>query len=307
MAVKLPSISVLIPTLNAARTLDRCLTSIVEQDYPKELVEIIVADGGSNDGTQELAASFGAEVIENRLRTEEAGKAAALRRAGNDLVALVDSDNILPRRNWLRRMVAPIVEKEHIVGSEPWEFTRRDDDPAFTRYCAMLGMNDPICHFIGNYDRLNILTGTWTSLPVKAVDGESFLSIELGSGLLPTIGANGTVWRRATLEHWRHRDYFFDIDVLEDLAGNGQRRFAKVKIGIVHLYADGLRQFASKQTRRIRDYLCYRRSGQRSYQWDAVRQGGLLRLTLPPTYPHSVSRIFSGYGPNWGGLQTRWV
>ena len=76
--MNLPSVSVLIPTLNAARTLDRCLTSIVEQDYPKELVEIIVADGGSNDGTQELAASFGAEVIENRLRTEETGKAAAL-------------------------------------------------------------------------------------------------------------------------------------------------------------------------------------------------------------------------------------
>ena len=76
--MNLPSVSVLIPTLNAARTLDRCLTSIVEQDYPKELVEIIVADGGSNDGTQELAASFGAEVIENRLTTEEAGTAAAL-------------------------------------------------------------------------------------------------------------------------------------------------------------------------------------------------------------------------------------
>ena len=26
-----------------------------------------------------------------------------------------------------------------------------------------------------------------------------------------------------------------------------------------------------------------------------------------PNLPSLISRIFSGYGPNWGGLQTRWV
>ena len=28
---------------------------------------------------------------------------------------------------------------------------------------------------------------------------------------------------------------------------------------------------------------------------------------LAPNLPSLISRIFSGYGPNWGGLQTRWV
>ena len=275
-----PAISVLIPTLNSARTLPACLDSIVEQDYPRELVEIVVADGGSSDGTPELARSYGAAVIENPLKTGEAGKAAALRRASNDLVALVDSDNILPRRDWIARMVAPIAGNDDIIGSEPWEFTLRDGDPAFTRYCAMLGMNDPLCHFIGNYDRLNMLTETWTSLPVKAVDGEDYVTLELEAGLLPTIGANGTVWRRDALRQWRDRDYLFDIDVPSDLARSGKLRFAKVKIGIVHLYADGLRQFASKQTRRIRDYLYFRQLGQRSDQWDARHKRGLLRFVI---------------------------
>ena len=275
-----PAISVLIPTLNSARTLPACLDSIGEQDYPRELVEIVVADGGSSDGTPELARSYGAAVIENPLKTGEAGKAAALRRASNDLVALVDSDNILPRRDWIARMVAPIAGNDDIIGSEPWEFTLRDGDPAFTRYCAMLGMNDPLCHFIGNYDRLNMLTETWTSLPVKAVDGEDYVTLELEAGLLPTIGANGTVWRRDALRQWRDRDYLFDIDVPSDLARSGKLRFAKVKVGIVHLYADGLRQFGSKQTRRIRDYLYFRQSGQRSDQWDARHRRGLLRFVI---------------------------
>ena len=250
------------------------------QDYPPERVEVIVADGGSTDGTPELAQTYGAEVIQNPLKTGEAGKAVALRRARGDLVALVDSDNILPQRDWLVKMVAPMAENRDLIGSEPWEFTRRDGDSAFTRYCAMLGMNDPLCHFIGNYDRLNMLTGMWTSLPVTTVDGDDYLTIELEAGMLPTIGANGTIWRREALGQWRDRDYLFDIDVTDSLARSGKYRFAKVKIGIVHLYADGLRQFASKQTRRIRDYLYFRQLGRRSDQWGAGPKLGLMRFVI---------------------------
>ena len=37
--------------------------------------------------------------------------------------------------------------------------------------------------------------------------------------------------------------------------------------------------------------------------------GAYLALTFDPApnSPSLISRIFSGYGPNWGGLQTRWV
>src|SRR4051812_40973076 len=51
-------LSVVIPTLNAAGTLPGTLTSVAEAD------EIVVADGGSSDGTAHLATSLGARVIE---------------------------------------------------------------------------------------------------------------------------------------------------------------------------------------------------------------------------------------------------
>ena len=34
---------------------------------------------------------------------------------------------------------------------------------------------------------------------------------------------------------------------------------------------------------------------------------GCSRTDPAPNLPSLISRIFSGYGPNWGGLQTRWV
>ncbi len=51
-----PTVSVITPTLNAAAVLEACLRSVREQDYPPEALEVIVADGGSTDGTQALAA-----------------------------------------------------------------------------------------------------------------------------------------------------------------------------------------------------------------------------------------------------------
>ena len=117
--------SILIPTLNASSVLENCLESIKKQNYPTEKIEIIVADGGSTDGTVEMAKKYGAVVVENKLKTGEAGKAAALRAAGGEFVALIDSDNILPDGEWLNQMIEPLLKHAEAVGSEPcfWETT----------------------------------------------------------------------------------------------------------------------------------------------------------------------------------------
>ena len=131
-----PTISVLIPTLNAASVLEGCLKSIANQDYPQERIEIVIADGGSTDKTLVIAKKYKAKIYPNRLKTGEAGKAAAFKKARNELVALIDSDNYLPDKNWLKRMVEPLTDPE-IIGSEPWEFTYRKSDGFIDRYCAL--------------------------------------------------------------------------------------------------------------------------------------------------------------------------
>ena len=53
-----PSISIIIPTLNTVKTLRDCLESIAVQDYPKDKLEIIIADGGSTDYTLNIFSEF---------------------------------------------------------------------------------------------------------------------------------------------------------------------------------------------------------------------------------------------------------
>ena len=54
----LPVVSIVIPTMNEAAYLPGALDSIRAQTYPQELLEVLVVDGGSSDGTVGLAESL---------------------------------------------------------------------------------------------------------------------------------------------------------------------------------------------------------------------------------------------------------
>lgn len=254
------------------------MSSIRSQRYEGS-IEIIIADGGSTDATLEIAERFDCIVVHNPLKTGEAGKAAGLAASSGDLIALVDSDNILPEDTWLARMTLPFSDPA-IVASEPLEYTYRQCDPLLTRYCALLGMNDPLVYFIGNYDRMSLLSGKWTGLDVVAEDRGDYLDVRLKPGAVPTMGANGFVIRREMLELLDIGGYLFDIDVVSRLVSKGYEHYAKVKTGIVHLYGRGLGTFARKQLRRVRDYSYYSSRGMRSYGWSTQQQRGIMKFVL---------------------------
>ena len=289
-------ISFVIPTLNSERTLEMCLRAITAQNLSREHYEIVIADAGSSDRTREIARECGVDIIvDNPLKTGEAGKSAGILVATGDLIALVDSDNILPDERWLERMIAPFDDPK-IVASEPISYTVRSGDPDLTRYFALLGMNDPICLFTGNYDRLCAITGKWTGLDVAQQDRGDYLELTLSEATLPTIGANGFVFRRSLLEHVDWEPYFFDIDVVHQAVRAGLNRVAKVKTGIVHLYCARLSDFSRKQRRRIRDFLYFTAENQRTYPWARQRRMGIVWFALATLFVIPVlAQALRGY------------
>ncbi len=48
----LPTVSLIISCRNEEKFINKCLDSIVNQDYPEEKLEVLVADGMSEDGTK---------------------------------------------------------------------------------------------------------------------------------------------------------------------------------------------------------------------------------------------------------------
>ena len=278
------SVTIVTPTFNSMRTLKDYMEAICAQDYPHHLMDIVFADGGSSDGTLEYLKNYSCDFLlhffSNPLRTAEAGKAVAVKQAVGDVILLLDSDNIIPDTNWLSRMMKPF-EEEIIVASEPIAYTYRKQDSVINRYCALIGMNDPLCMFTGNYDRYCSITGKWTKVMREEIDKGDYLSIKFKADMIPTIGANGFLMRRKELLENFEGDYLFDIDVLWELfKKDPELRVAKVKTGIVHLFCPDTRTFIRKQNRRIKDFLFFSDAKGRKYPWSKLGKGKVVLFSL---------------------------
>lgn len=280
------TVAIVTPTYNCMRTIDLYFEAVNKQTYPHDKLEFIFADGGSTDGTLEKFKEYQDKydikisVYENPLRTAEAGKAVGVKQAKSDVVLLLDSDNIIPDKDWLNRMMKPF-DDERIVASEPIEYTYRKEDGVINRYCALIGMNDPMCMFTGNYDRYCRITGKWTTVEREEIDCGDYLSIRFRADMIPTIGANGFLMRTEALKENFEGDYLFDIDVLWELfQKEPQLRVAKVKTGIVHLFCPDVKTFCRKQNRRIKDFLFFSDAKGRKYPWNKVGKSKIVLFVL---------------------------
>lgn len=93
-----PRVSVVMPVYNSAHTIDRCIASVLEQDY--EDLELVVVDDGSDDGSMDLLSDWtGRDSRIAVIRTENRGVSSARNTAlgvvEGAFATFIDSDDIL--------------------------------------------------------------------------------------------------------------------------------------------------------------------------------------------------------------------
>ena len=103
------SLSVVIPTLDAAGTLEGTIRALRGEAGAK--LEIMVADGGSGDGTPELAAGLGARVVEGRRGRGTQLRLGASHASGAWLLFLHADTRLEP--GWYREAQAFIAEPKN--------------------------------------------------------------------------------------------------------------------------------------------------------------------------------------------------
>jgi succinoglycan biosynthesis protein ExoA len=106
---RLPFISAIVPVRNEAPFIQGTLAQLLEQDYPRDRFEVLVADGRSSDATPELVGAVAARhanvrLLDNPRRWSSAGRNCAVRVARGDLVVLVDGHCELDNPRYLREL-----------------------------------------------------------------------------------------------------------------------------------------------------------------------------------------------------------
>jgi len=95
--------SVIIPVYNYPRV-EACILSLLVQDYPKELYEIIVVDNNSNDSTQEVIQRFNVKYVREDRKGSYSARNKGLEIASGDVAAFIDADCVADP-NWLSELL----------------------------------------------------------------------------------------------------------------------------------------------------------------------------------------------------------
>jgi glycosyltransferase involved in cell wall biosynthesis len=104
-----PKISVIIPTYNSERTIEKCLISIVSQNYPN--LEVLIVDNGSRDRTISICKKFSVKIIESKQNIVGLSRQIGVEESTGDICAFIDSDVILPSKTWLSQMETHFYDK----------------------------------------------------------------------------------------------------------------------------------------------------------------------------------------------------
>ena len=107
-----PQVTVILTVLNDPR-LRRTLDSLKEQTLKP--LEVIIADGGSKDGTFEAAEAYAQKepwVLPRRFPgTVAASRNGAIAEARGSIIAFIDADEVAPP-DWLETLIGPILRNE---------------------------------------------------------------------------------------------------------------------------------------------------------------------------------------------------
>jgi rhamnosyltransferase len=155
-----PHCTLIVPARDEAGTLPRCLEGIAGQAY-RGRVRVVVVDSGSADGTPDLAARLGAEVLRVAPAEFSHGRTRqqAAEKAGDEFLVFTVADAVPADSHWLAALVAPL-EDPGIAGSHGVQIV--PDGPGvdpFARWVArgQERLGDRVLRFPtpGDWDRLS--------------------------------------------------------------------------------------------------------------------------------------------------------
>lgn len=104
-----PFVSIIIPERNEASHISECIDSVLSQTYPNELMEVLIIDGMSDDGTREIVKEYEDKdgfirLIDNPNKIVTCALNVGIRKAKGDIIVRMDAHTYYDR-NYVKACV----------------------------------------------------------------------------------------------------------------------------------------------------------------------------------------------------------
>jgi len=153
-----PFVSIILPVRNAERTMDTTLQYLLNVDYPRDKMEIILADGGSTDNTKGIIKKWMEKY--NFIKIVDVPDSKSPGHARNEAMKIVKGEYICftdgdcaPHKDWIDKLIEPFTKDDKIgmVGGEIYTL-RTDANNDTEAYCEQSG-------FLSIGDRVKMKNG----------------------------------------------------------------------------------------------------------------------------------------------------
>ena len=209
-----------VPTLNTEKYLEACLESISSQDYPKEKIEIIIADAGSLDQTLAIAKRYTNLIFENKLKLGEYGTKIAIEKASGDLFVVFAADNGLVARDWLKK-VSGIFQKHQDLSCVWGKMIAAKNDPQIMHYYELI-QSEPLARFLNHN-----LEFYFKRAKEESLDSLKYKTFSVDPKRPLCWGANGIVYKlRDVKELFLSENYIGDNEIFQYMVENGSNKVA---------------------------------------------------------------------------------
>ena len=99
-----PKISIVVPVYNGEKMLPLCLGSLMNLDYPKQDLEIIIVDNNSKDGSKAIIEKYPVKYLFEEKKGAGHAMNRGIQASSGDFIAFMDHDCIA-NANWIKNTV----------------------------------------------------------------------------------------------------------------------------------------------------------------------------------------------------------
>lgn len=119
MAKSSPLISVVVPTYNEEKYIQKCLASLLNQSLDQSEYEIIVVDNGSRDTTRKIVKDYPVRLITLPNPSVVKARQKGVDVSRGTIIASADADTVYPR-NWLANIKHTFDKQPKVIGVVGW-------------------------------------------------------------------------------------------------------------------------------------------------------------------------------------------